>query len=119
MAALALRPRDTLTRRSGDSTPVSAASWRNGKPALRCWSVPARRNGKRKSDGQFQSDIEELWPEFEGAEMGGDMAHVEAPIDGPLDLARHSFRTSSMSACSQRSTRVLGNPPSPSSREGA
>ena len=37
-------------------------------------------------NGQLQSNIEELRPEFEGAQVGRDVAHVEAPIDGTLNL---------------------------------
>ncbi len=42
--------------------------------------------GKAEIHCQLEVDIEELGPQEQGIEMGIEMADVEAPEDGPLDL---------------------------------
>jgi len=51
------------------------------------------RTGVRQAKGQaeflrqVQEDVEELGLELDGVQMGVEMAHVEAPVDGTLQLS--------------------------------
>ena len=42
--------------------------------------------GQPELDGQVEVDVEELRLDLHGAHVGVEVAHVEAPQDGPLDL---------------------------------
>jgi hypothetical protein len=42
--------------------------------------------GQPELDGQVEVDVEELGPELQRAHVGVEVADVEAPQDGPLDL---------------------------------
>ena len=48
----------------------------------------ARRQPHRQAElnGQLDVDVEELGSHRHGRQVGGEVAHVEAPDDGPLDL---------------------------------
>ena len=47
---------------------------------------PEQAQGKAEVHRQLEIDVEELRPQEQGIEMGIEMADVEAPQDGPLDL---------------------------------
>ena len=44
------------------------------------------RRGSPNSSGQLEVDVEELGPQLQRAHVGVEVADVEAPQDGPLDL---------------------------------
>ncbi len=47
---------------------------------------PRQPQGQAELDGQVEVDVEELRLDLHGAHVGVEVAHVEAPQDGPLDL---------------------------------
>ena len=71
---------------SGNTTPSSVARRRNGKPVDDSLSALGNRIGRRELDGQLEVDVEELGPQLHAPEVGSEVADVEAPHDGPLDL---------------------------------
>ena len=113
-------PTGASTKWSGNTTPSSAASRRNGKPTSRSPLAPAMRSGRREVDRQLEVHVEELGPQLQRAHVAVEVAHVEAPAGSPA-------RSGPGTPCAPRRGRrgptrrstVRGNPPSPSSRLGA
>ena len=70
-------------------------------------------------DGDIEQDVEELGALLHRQEVSGEVGWFDPQLIARSTWARHSRRTSSMSAWSQRSSGVRGNPPSPSRRLGA
>ena len=79
-------PGAQVTTWSGNTTPSSAASRRNGKPATRSLGVVAEAQRQPEVDRELEVDVEELGAGLQRAEVAGEVAHVEAPHDRPLDL---------------------------------
>ena len=80
------RPGAKATTRSGNTAPSSAASRRNGNPAMRSRRFVAEAHGQAELDRELEVDVEELGAQLERAEVAVEVAHVEAPDDRPLDL---------------------------------
>ena len=76
----------SVANRSANRTPSSAASCPHGEShvGLGLGTEQAQRQGE--VHGQLEVDVEELRPQHEGVEVGVEVADVEAPEHGPLDL---------------------------------
>ena len=61
------------------------------EPCLVLLVGPSQAQRELEVYGQLEGHVEELRPELEGAEVSGEMADVEAPVDGPLDLGPAFF----------------------------
>ena len=79
-------PGGVQTKRSGNSTPSSAAR----SPEREADGPLGRRAGEAdrqaELDGELEVDVEELGPQLQHAHVGVEVADVEAPQDRPLDL---------------------------------
>ena len=81
-----LPARQSWSKWSGNTTPSSAASLRNGKPASSAVIVDGSRIGSAELDGQLEVDVEELGPQRDRREVRGEVGDVDAPGERPLDL---------------------------------
>ena len=79
-------PTLVYTKWSVNTTPSSAASRRNGKPTTRLGAPAGHAQRELEVDGQLEVHVEELRLELHRAHVAVEVAHVEAPEDGPLDL---------------------------------
>ena len=84
---LAVAPAGRVANRSAKSDALLGGQLADRE--ARRWARPrrpSRRRGRREVDGQLEVDVEELRPQQQGVEVGVEVADVESPQDGPLDL---------------------------------
>jgi hypothetical protein len=61
------------------------------EPRLVLLVGPSQAQRELEIYGQLKGHVEELRPELEGTKVSGEMADVEAPVDGPLYLGPAFF----------------------------